>query len=117
MLYAELKNPYINASRVLHDLAGDEGISDYVGRYFSASFRFAHSATKSRESPLTGAVQVSHFLGAKLLENMLNLFESRTQGAQAPCSSPPIDKTQNTLSGVLCFGGGSRVRTFQYQAL
>ena len=83
MLYAELKNPYLNASRVLHDLAGDEGISDYVGRYFSASFRFAHSATKSRESPLTGAVQVSHFLGAKLLENMLNLFASLTRNAQA----------------------------------
>jgi len=35
-------------------------------------------------SPLTAAVHLSHFLKAKLLENMLKVFDSRTKGAQAP---------------------------------
>ncbi len=35
---------------------------------------------------LTGTVQVSYFFKAELLKNLLNLFESYTQGVQTPCS-------------------------------
>src|SRR3989344_477522 len=61
------------------------------------------------DSKLTASVQVSHFLEAKLLENMLNLFESSTQGAKAPCSSPLKPKTAQC--GFCVFGGPERIRT------
>ena len=38
------------------------------------------------ESFLTGTVQVSHFLGAELLKNMFDLFDSHSQSEQSLCS-------------------------------
>jgi hypothetical protein len=40
-----------------------------------------------RDSKLTASVHLSHFLKAELFENMLKVFESRTQSAQALCFS------------------------------
>ncbi len=66
-------------------------------------FYFARVPSPGISFP-TGTVQVSYFLKAKpacaggLLENILNLFESWTQGAQASCS-----RAQKTPNGVFSF--------------
>ena len=51
-----------------------------------ALFYDQHPLWARGDSFPTGTVQVSRFLGAQLLENILDLFESPPQAAQAACS-------------------------------
>ena len=57
------------------------------------------SLRRGGDSVLTEPVQVSYFLGAKLLENILDLFESPSQRAQARCSSPQLIRCAHFVCG------------------